>query len=93
MPKGKSGGASASIVSSSKMYCCAADQPGPPNSFGQLGADQPCSAKIRVQRMKSSLGRCSQAISLARFLMSGGSRSRRKARTASRKRLSALEKR
>src|SRR5258708_7093050 len=53
-PKGKSRGAPQEAHSSSKMKSRTGSQPAPPCSLGQVGAPQPCSARMRCQRMSSS---------------------------------------
>ena len=49
-PKGIRRGAPASADSSSKMYCCTAFQPVPPNSLGQLTPPQPALVQRALPR-------------------------------------------
>src|ERR1700751_4931604 len=72
------------------MYCCTGLQPVPPYSFGQCETPQPFLLRMRHQVTISSLDRCRPSCSLRR--VSGGTLSRKNARTSSRNAISSLVK-
>ena len=88
-PNAMTGGAPAAVHSSSKMCCSTAVQPGPPNSFGHVGPDQPRVCRMRCQPMMSS--RESRLCSSTLAATDSGRFCRMKVRISSRKVFSAAE--
>src|SRR5712691_10126816 len=82
-PKGKSRGAPQAAHSSSKMNSRTGSQPVPPCSLGQVGAPQPCPARMRCQPMLSS--RVSSRPFRILWRVSAGRLARTNARTSCRK--------